>query len=163
MIIVYDVTFTINGGYKYSYYIVRLHNNCQVPLPEIFQRGLYDNNPEFQVNVQTSYDIENNHEACVSVVNSNRWNSDYSNSISTGILKRTPLARQALPLVHQGFLEAYLPVRNELMESVVKVVQRQLSKSILRQANSSTSDNNQPPLILPKIYISGHSLVCVYI
>ena len=46
------------------------------------------------------------------------------------IIRATPMARQALPCVHEGFLRNYKKVRHEIIEAIVTVMKRQLDKSV---------------------------------
>lgn len=68
------------------------------------------------------------------------------------IIRATPMARQALPCVHEGFLQNYSKIRHETIESIISVLKRQLDKSVERSKHGSQ------PLTLPKIYITGHSM-----
>jgi hypothetical protein len=68
------------------------------------------------------------------------------------IVAATPVARQTLPCVHEGFLEAYSHMRKQVLTCVVEVMQRQLAKAIERSQVDGAS------LVLPKVYITGHSL-----
>jgi hypothetical protein len=54
--------------------------------------------------------------------------------------------------VHEGFLEAYSHLRKQLLECVLEVMQRQLTKAIQRAKEGESS------LVLPKVYVTGHSL-----
>ena len=67
------------------------------------------------------------------------------------ILSATPVARNTLPFVHMGFNESYLVIRRKLIENILPVLQRQLSKAKKRS-------KDREPLVLPKIYCTGHSL-----
>eukprot|EP00563_Minutocellus_polymorphus_P012378 CAMPEP_0181066466 /NCGR_PEP_ID=MMETSP1070-20121207/25342_1 /TAXON_ID=265543 /ORGANISM="Minutocellus polymorphus, Strain NH13" /LENGTH=1404 /DNA_ID=CAMNT_0023147035 /DNA_START=41 /DNA_END=4255 /DNA_ORIENTATION=- len=79
------------------------------------------------------------------------------------LLKATPIVRQATPLVHEGFLEAYLHIRDQVLESVLNIFQSQLENS-LRMSRSRRSRRGYQEgifsscLHIPKIYITGHSL-----
>jgi len=78
------------------------------------------------------------------------------------ILKATPLVRQALPCVHEGFLSAYMHIREEVLDHVIVVFQRQLDAA-LRTAQEKRRGSGQfihdaPSLNIPKIYVTGHSL-----
>ena len=77
------------------------------------------------------------------------------------ILKATPLVRQALPCVHEGFLSAYMHIREEVLDHVIVVFQRQLDAA-LRNAQEKRHRSGQsihtPSLNIPKIYVTGHSL-----
>jgi hypothetical protein len=75
-----------------------------------------------------------------------------SAAISLGakaVLAATPMTRQTLPCVHEGFLEAYSHLRQPLLECVVQVLKRQLNLALERSKRGS--------LVLPKIYVTGHS------
>ncbi|KAL9184484.1 hypothetical protein ACHAXT_002570 [Thalassiosira profunda] len=76
------------------------------------------------------------------------------------IIRATPMARQALPCVHEGFLQVYSKVRREIVETVMFILKRQLDRAVersQRRTGGASGDNTQP-LSLPKIYITGHSL-----
>eukprot|EP00934_Nitzschia_sp_Nitz4_P003243 Nitzschia sp. Nitz4//scaffold254_size28068//599//5528//NITZ4_008147-RA/size28068-augustus-gene-0.31-mRNA-1//-1//CDS//3329544319//3233//frame0 len=70
------------------------------------------------------------------------------------ILQATPIARGSFPLVHEGFQEAYTQVRQKLLEVLLPVIQRQLSKCV----SKGQGTKGRVPLVLPKIYCTGHSL-----
>ena len=72
-----------------------------------------------------------------------------------GLLKATPITRQAFPCVHKGFSYAYAQIREEIMESIIKVYERQLLKALERCNDGSA-------LKLPKVYLTGHSLGMIY-
>lgn len=72
-------------------------------------------------------------------------------------LRATPVTQQALPCVHLGFLRAYLHLRQKLIEGVLEVLQRQLNNAVTRVRLSEATAENVS-LVLPKIYITGHSL-----
>ena len=75
------------------------------------------------------------------------------------IIRATPMARQALPCVHEGFLQNYSRIRHDLIETIVSVLKRQLDKSIeCSQYGKSSDDDGATPVTLPKIYITGHSM-----
>jgi hypothetical protein len=93
------------------------------------------------------------------------WHDDKKSSLATvsngakAVIKAVPLARQALPCVHEGFLEAYAPIRRQVLEGVLAVLQRQFSHAVTRAGLSVDSGlEKDMPLVLPKIYITGHSL-----
>lgn len=61
--------------------------------------------------------------------------------------------------MHYGLLTAYTSIRIEVMEKVAEVLQRQLNMVVKCQENSTTRNNGlDTALILPKIYVCGHSL-----
>jgi hypothetical protein len=76
------------------------------------------------------------------------------------IIRATPLARQALPCVHEGFLRNYSKVRHEVISAILTVFKRQLEKSVerSRQHKGCSSGLDAQPLTLPKLYITGHSM-----
>lgn len=79
-------------------------------------------------------------------------------SVSSGakaIIRATPVARQALPCVHEGFLQNYSKVRKQIIEAILSVLKRQVDKSVNRCRHGENSDAH---LTLPKIYITGHSM-----
>lgn len=73
------------------------------------------------------------------------------------VLRATPMVRQALPCVHQGFQEAYMRMRKEVWISLLGILQRQLRKSVDR-TKIDHEYGQKEPLCLPKIYVTGHSL-----
>jgi len=84
-------------------------------------------------------------------------------SVSSGakaIIRATPMARQALPCVHEGFLQNYSKVRRELIEAILTVLKRQVDKALERCkcAIRNMKGTSAEPFTLPKIYITGHSL-----
>jgi hypothetical protein len=93
------------------------------------------------------------------------WHDDRKSSLAAmssgakAVIKAVPMARQALPCVHEGFLEAYAHIRRQVLEGVLAVLQRQFSSAVTRARLSSDSGlDKDMPLVLPKIYITGHSL-----
>jgi len=93
------------------------------------------------------------------------WHDDRQSALSAvssgakSVIKAVPVARQALPCVHEGFLEAYAHIRQEVLEGVLDVLQRQLRKAYARTRLEADTDIEETvPLVLPKIYITGHSL-----
>lgn len=76
------------------------------------------------------------------------------------IIRAMPMARQALPCVHEGFLRNYLKVRREIIETILCVLQRQVDKAVERSrfSESSCLFLDPEPITLPKIYVTGHSL-----
>ena len=84
-----------------------------------------------------------------------RTNLSSTGTRARNILKSTPITRQALSCVHDGFLEAYLSIRKQVMDKVVEVLHRQMEKAL--QRSQSGSPREIPPVILPKVYITGHS------
>mmetsp|Transcript_31905 Transcript_31905/g.61032 ORF Transcript_31905/g.61032 Transcript_31905/m.61032 type:complete len:1706 (-) Transcript_31905:400-5517(-) len=84
-------------------------------------------------------------------------------AVSSGakaIIRATPMARQALPCVHEGFLQNYSNVRKEIIEAIISVLKRQLDKSVDRSRHGGSSSNydGTEQLTLPKIYCTGHSM-----
>ena len=77
------------------------------------------------------------------------------------ILKATPIVRQALPCVHEGFLEAYLHIREQVMDQVLLVFHRQLRVTLTNAKEKwrgRGEPTETPSLNIPKIYVTGHSL-----
>lgn len=77
---------------------------------------------------------------------------DLSN-IAKKVLKCTPGARHSFPRIHQGFLDAYSAIREDVLKTIVEVYQRQFDKSMERWRGSDCKYFS-----MPKIYICGHSL-----
>jgi len=71
------------------------------------------------------------------------------------VIRATPMARQALPCVHEGFQQCYMKVRQQLIEAILSVMKRQVDKAVER---SRYAGNANEPITLPKIYLTGHSL-----
>lgn len=71
------------------------------------------------------------------------------------IIRAAPIARQALPCVHEGFLKNYLRVRQEIIAAILSIFKRQLDKSVDR---SRHGEHDEQPLTLPKLYLTGHSM-----
>ena len=71
------------------------------------------------------------------------------------VLSATPVARNTLPCVHEGFNEVYSVLRKKVIESVLPVLRRQLAKAIQRREGIGEEGSC---LNLPKIYCTGHSL-----
>ena len=71
------------------------------------------------------------------------------------ILQATPVARSTFPQVHQGFQEVYSKLRRKLLDILFPVIQRQLAKSLRKSQENGTQPE---PLVLPKVYCTGHSL-----
>lgn len=94
-------------------------------------------------------DIESNSHSDVSITRPKML--ERRKNFSKNILKKAPLTRIAFPLVHGGFLDSYTRMRDKIIANVVEVMQRQLSKSIMRQVCLSS----QTALVLPKIYVTG--------
>ena len=69
------------------------------------------------------------------------------------VIRATPMARQALPCVHEGFQQSYMKVRQQLIEAILSVMKRQVDKAIERSRYAGNE-----PITLPKIYLTGHSL-----
>ena len=76
------------------------------------------------------------------------------------LIGAVPMARQALPCVHEGFLRNYLKVRQEIIETILTVLKRQVDKAVERSRFSERSCLflDPEPITLPKIYLTGHSL-----
>ena len=72
-------------------------------------------------------------------------------------VRASKMARNALPCVHEGFLETYSHVRKQVLECIVEVYHRQYRKAV-RRARLSKDPNERRSVHLPKIYITGHSL-----
>jgi hypothetical protein len=81
-----------------------------------------------------------------------------ASSVMKAIIRAIPVAQQTLPCVHAGFLEAYLNVRKQVLEGVLQVLQRQLNNAVARSKFGDPQGKDGTSLVLPKIYICGHSL-----
>jgi len=122
----------------------------QEPLSNSFINGS-QLKAEFQIKVQNSSDKEYGTCPTFTMVQ-NETAEGIKTSGAEKILKTVPITRQAFPCIHSGFQYAYFKVRDEIINSVLKVYQRQLGKALERCSENSS------PLKLPKIYLTGHSL-----
>lgn len=105
--------------------------------------------------VLKSFKSPESSEGCLSFTCRNARTPNAGGSFSFGakaIVAATPVARQTLPCVHEGFLEAYSHLRKQVLTCVVEVMHRQLGKAIERSKRDGAS------LVLPKVYVTGHSL-----
>jgi Lipase (class 3) len=134
----------------------------EFPMFQISEKGVHMNDsgdwfwdsPYTREAILKSFSRVQNSDGCFTVTcGSERKHSASSFSLGAkAIVAATPVTRQALPCVHEGFLEAYSHLRKELMTCVVEVLQRQLKKALAKSYENGTS------MSLPKIYITGHSL-----
>eukprot|EP00978_Attheya_sp_CCMP212_P022522 scaffold67260_cov53-Attheya_sp.AAC.2 len=75
------------------------------------------------------------------------------------LIRATPMARQALPCVHEGFLEVYSHVRKQILQCVLAVLQRQFDKAIKRaKSRSRQKQRSQQGDHQRSHDITGHSL-----
>lgn len=137
----------------------------QVPLPEDIEGR--DGKADYQVRVSSNSTTDSQREVgtstkshpLVTLVKPRRLEPHFFTP--GNLLKATPIVRQATPLVHEGFLQAYLHIREQVLESVLNTFQSQLENSL---RNSRKRRRNYqggfltPSLQIPKIYITGHSL-----
>ena len=101
--------------------------------------------------------------SCVLAPNENCLPYHYKRSKSSGfatvsegaraILKATPVAKDTFPCVHEGFQDVYTLIRRKVLDILLPVLQRQFAKALER-----SNGEDDEPLALPKIYITGHSL-----
>jgi hypothetical protein len=128
-------------------------NFGQEKLPDHFIDGA-GNQPEFQINVTNAHnkDIEMTGETIANLTH--RENNTTKGLIDEAdlILRSAPLTRLAFPCVHSGFIQAYSLIRDEIIEKVIEVMERQINKALKRCGTNSEA------LVLPKIYVTGHSL-----
>ena len=69
------------------------------------------------------------------------------------VLSATPIARNTLPCIHEGFNEVYSVIRKKVIEAVLPLLQRQLSR-----ATEPDQSETGRALVLPKVFVTGHSL-----
>ena len=125
----------------------------QEALPEHFIAGA-DGQTEFQMN------ITNTHGRDVEMGGKTKANhAQRESTLSKGliqeadtILRSAPITRLAFPCVHSGFIQAYSLIRDEIIQKVIQVMERQINKALERCGDSGA------PFVLPKIYVTGHSL-----
>ena len=142
-------------------------NFQQVPLPEDIEGR--DGRADYQVRVGVKPTVDPRRNSntsseshpSVTLVKPRRLEANFFTP--GNLLKATPIVRQATPLVHEGFLEAYLNIREQVLESVLNIFQGQLENSLRKSRNRRRHRNYQegfltPSLQIPKIYITGHSL-----
>jgi hypothetical protein len=131
-------------------------NYQQVPLPESFIAGL-ERQAEFTMAISSGSDQESGFEA-VLLSNSDGRASQGLRHGADMVFKSLPISRQVYPRIHAGFLTVYLHVRDELMQQILMVMERQIRKSIRDCADRSKLGGNDAPFVLPKIFVCGHSL-----
>lgn len=121
-------------------------------MPELF--GVEDvEQPEFQIKVGTTLDSERGES--VTLVKLKRSKDKSLKQGANKLLKKAPIARQAFPRVHNGFIQSYFRIRAEVIGKVLQVIERQLNHSLQRCHDNQM---NPLPLSIPKIYVCGHSL-----
>uniref|UniRef100_A0A7S3PV14 Fungal lipase-type domain-containing protein n=1 Tax=Chaetoceros debilis TaxID=122233 RepID=A0A7S3PV14_9STRA len=126
-------------------------NIDQQALPKYFNQD----QPEYQIHLSNTYDLETEDgENCARVVKKEDESGTSFRQEADALLRSAPITRQVFPCVHSGFLEAYNLIKDEVIDAVVKVMKRQITKSLRRCSES----NQYLPLVLPKIYVTGHSL-----
>lgn len=126
-------------------------NIGQQALPNYFK----EDQPEYQIHLSNNYDMETKDgENCAKVVKKKDTSGTSLRQEADALLRSVPITRQVFPCVHSGFLEAYNLIRDEVIDAVVKVMKRQIIKSLERCSES----DQYLPLVLPKIYVTGHSL-----
>lgn len=131
----------------------------QEALPEHFISGA-DGQSQFQIDVNESDDDD------IEIAGSTRTtHAQRENFLSKGliheadtILRSAPITRLAFPCVHSGFIQAYSMLRDEIMSKVVQVMERQINKALERCRHSTSKTEAEVPFVLPKIYVTGHSL-----
>ncbi len=125
-------------------------------LPDTFMTGS-NIQAEFEFEIdggiaQNDNEYGATHISSVTLVRNNKSNKRRSRGrTKKNLLKAAPIARQAFPCVHKGFSHAYSKIREEIMEAVVQVYERQLVKAVERC-------NDENALKLPKIWVTGHSM-----
>lgn len=135
----------------------------QVPLPR--ELHSVDGRAAYQVQIggidQNGDPIGDSESPYVSLLSPRRLDGKRNIFAPNEMIKATPIVRQALPCIHEGFLEAYTRIREEVLEKVLEVFQRQIEESVhrirgnnCREGSSILSSNLQ----IPKIYITGHSM-----
>lgn len=126
----------------------------QETLPYTFISGA-DKQPEFKLNISKVLDTEAGKRGKCSVIRNEEATSHTLIEEADNILRNTILM-QAFPCVHSGFIEVYNLVRDEIMDTVIKVFKRQIEKA-LQRCLENESNEGENPFILPKIYVTGVS------
>ena len=106
---------------------------------------------EYEIKVGASLDSEYGSLPNISLIKHNDRANDKRKYSANQLLKAAPLTRQVFPRIHCGFSQSYSLVRDQVINAILKVLQRQLEKAMQRCENGGA-------LKLPKIYITGHSL-----
>lgn len=74
------------------------------------------------------------------------------------VLGSTSVGKSAFPCVHEGFQDVYLKIRKRLLECIVSILHRQLARTFSNSCGANNSHDGFEPLVLPKIYVTGHSM-----
>ena len=127
----------------------------QETLPYTFISGA-DKQPQFKLNISKLSDAEAGQRGKCSVIENGEATSHTLIEEADHILRNTILMQQAFPCVHSGFIEVYNLVRDEIMDTVIKVFKRQIEKA-LQRCLENESKEGENPFILPKIYVTGVS------
>ena len=128
----------------------------QETLPYTFISGA-DKQPEFKLNISKVLDAEAaGQRGKCSVIRNEETTSHTLIEEADHILRNTILTQQAFPCVHSGFIEVYDLVRDEIMDTVIKVFKRQIEKALQRCLENENNEGENP-FILPKIYVTGVS------
>jgi len=134
----------------------------QVPLPEEIEGR--NGRADFQVRVGSGPSEDRDESSTNPLVVLVKPRRLEANFFTPGnLLKATPIVRQATPLVHEGFLEAYLHIRDQVLESVLNIFKSQLESSLHKSRSRRNHRSYQegifsPTFNIPKIYVTGHSL-----
>lgn len=131
-------------------------NYQQVPLPESFIAGI-ERQAEFTMEISSKLDEESGFEAVLLSNSKDRELQGLKHGADM-VLKSLPISRQVYPRIHAGFLTVYLHVRDELIQQVLAVMERQVRKSMRDCADHNELGGNDIPFVIPKIFVCGHSL-----
>ncbi len=122
---------------------------------EALPKSFTDDQAEYQVHLNSNYDNEaGTLLPSPKVFKSQDRNEGGLREGADALLRSAPITRQAFACIHTGFLQSYNKIRDEVFDTVLEVYERQLSKALARCSESDES----LPFVLPKIYITGHSL-----
>lgn len=130
----------------------------QEALPESFINGT-ENRAQYQIKIVNSMDAEAGYVCNTKLVKDTKLRAKGLIREADNILRSVPVTRLAYPCVHSGFIEAYNLVRNQIIQVVVHVIERQIKKAIVRcNHEDDQSSQETESFVLPKIYVTGHSL-----
>jgi Lipase (class 3). len=129
----------------------------QEALPESFINGT-ENRSQYQIKISNNMDAEAGHVCKVKLVKDTKLRAKGLIREADSILRSVPVTRLAFPCVHSGFIEAYNLVRDQIIQVLVHVLERQIKKAIMRCNDDDDQSVLERCFVLPKIYVTGHSL-----
>eukprot|EP00557_Chaetoceros_sp_GSL56_P006505 CAMPEP_0176504310 /NCGR_PEP_ID=MMETSP0200_2-20121128/15861_1 /TAXON_ID=947934 /ORGANISM="Chaetoceros sp., Strain GSL56" /LENGTH=1635 /DNA_ID=CAMNT_0017903725 /DNA_START=200 /DNA_END=5107 /DNA_ORIENTATION=- len=128
----------------------------QEALPESFIDGT-ESRPQYQVQITKNMDAEAGYIYNTKLTKDTKPKAKGFIREADNILRSVPVTRLAYPCVHSGFIEAYNLLRDQIIQVLVHVIERQIKKAILRYEDEHSSQK-ESYFVLPKIYVTGHSL-----